>query len=153
MSSTTTEYCGENFSYRQQNRDIPTQSKANTQYSHQTTSAKRKEYWSRHVKRCLRGICRQRMPRSDCASKQCPLDICGQRWPRSDCADAQSDQGLRGPLIELFDTVQVRYIAPWQKSSVRTTLLADLEIYCSHIHRRHIFMKRGSNRTNSHTFS
>ena len=28
-----------------------------------------------------------------------------QREPRSDCADAQSDQGLRCPQIESFDTV------------------------------------------------
>ena len=31
------------------------------------------------------------------------LGICGQRRPRSDCASAQSDQGLRCPLIECID--------------------------------------------------
>ena len=34
-------------------------------------------------------------------------DICGQRRSRSDCASAQSDQGLRCPLTESFDSINV----------------------------------------------
>ena len=52
--------------------------------------------------------------------------ICGQQRPRSACASVQSDQGLHGPLTELFDSVER---IKWQLKSYNiTNVLNDLNI-------------------------
>ena len=59
-----------------------------------------------HGKRGLQCSCLVSLTYMSAQYKNVPTGICGQRRPRPDCAYAQSDPGIRCPLIELPGIVE-----------------------------------------------